>query len=166
MQLQHAVLDGVEELLCLRERQTQMLNASVVFLQGDDIGDRFFLAIITKNALQFDAHRECSSGSGGGGMMEVILPGFVAYPQLLHALDRPLCGGGQIAQEILHALQAAVQIGVHERPEEPRAWASTDARTTEKKWPGQARPRVTVETGDLPACPEFVRACSTASGCD
>jgi hypothetical protein len=36
----------------------------------------------------------------------------------------------------------------------------------EKKWPGQARPRVTVETGDLPACPEFVRACSTASVCD
>jgi hypothetical protein len=23
-----------------------------------------------------------------------------------------------------------------------------------------------VETGDLPACPEFVRACSTASVCD
>jgi len=74
--------------------------------------------------------------------------------------------GGQIAKGILHALQAAVQIGVHERPEEPRAWASTDAGTTEKKWPGQARPRVTVETGDLPACPEFVRACSTASVCD
>src|SRR5438128_4064383 len=74
--------------------------------------------------------------------------------------------GGQIAKGILHALQAAVQIGVHERPEEPRAWASTDAGTTEKKWPGQARPRVTVATGDLPACPECVRACSTASVCD
>src|SRR5215813_13462732 len=78
----------------------------------------------------------------------------------------PAAGGGQIAKGILHALQAAVQIGVHEGPEEPRAWASTDAGTTEKKWPGQARPRVTVETGDLPACPEFVRACSTASVCD
>src|SRR6266478_1157234 len=61
--LQHAVLDGVEELLRLRERQTQMLKASRVFLQGDDIGDGFFLAIIiTNNKLQFDAHGECSSG--------------------------------------------------------------------------------------------------------
>ena len=64
---------------------------------------------------------------------------------------------------ILHALPAAVQSGVHERPEEPRAWASTDAGTTEKKWPGPARPRVPVETGDRPAGPECVRTCSTAS---
>ncbi len=65
--LQHAVLDGVEELLRLRERQTQMLNASVVFLQGDDIGDGFFLAIIIiNNELKFDAHGACSSSSGGG----------------------------------------------------------------------------------------------------
>src|SRR5262245_12709182 len=74
--------------------------------------------------------------------------------------------GGQIAQGILHALQAAVQIGVHERPEAPRAWASSDAGTTENKWPGHAQPRVTGETGDLPACPACVRACSTASVCD
>src|SRR6267378_4054551 len=71
--LQHAVLDGVEELLRLRERQTQMLNASVVFLQGDDIGDGFFLAIIIiNNELKFDAHGACSSSSGGGGMASIM----------------------------------------------------------------------------------------------
>jgi hypothetical protein len=61
--LEHTVLDGGEELLRLGERQAQMLNTSVVFLQDDEIGDGFFLAIIiTKNELQFDAHEECSSG--------------------------------------------------------------------------------------------------------
>ena len=52
--LQHAMLDDFEELLRLRERQAQMLKAAVVFLQGDDISDGFFLAIIiTKYELQF-----------------------------------------------------------------------------------------------------------------
>ena len=44
-----------------------MLNASVVFLQGDDIGDGFFVAIIiTNNELKFDAHGGASPGSHGG----------------------------------------------------------------------------------------------------
>jgi hypothetical protein len=86
LSLEHAVLDGFEELLRLRERQTQMLKASRVFLQGDDIGDGFFLAIIiTNDKWQFDVQGGCSSGSGGGEMREVILPEFVVYPQHLHS---------------------------------------------------------------------------------
>jgi hypothetical protein len=45
--LEHTLLDGFEELLRLRKRQAQRLDASVVFLQGDDSGDGFFMAIIT-----------------------------------------------------------------------------------------------------------------------
>ena len=55
--LEQAFLDGVKALFGLLKRQAQMRKAAVVFLQGDDIGDGFFLAIIiTQNALQFDAH--------------------------------------------------------------------------------------------------------------
>src|SRR4029453_2003797 len=86
--LEHAVLDGGEELLGFLERQTEMLNAGGVLLQGDEVCHCFSPATIATHAqLQFDAHGEGSFGSGGGEMMQVILPEFVAYPQLLHALD-------------------------------------------------------------------------------
>ena len=66
LSLEHALLDGGEELLRLRKRQAHMLNASVVVLQGDDIGNGFFVAIIiTNNALKFDAHGGASPGSHG-----------------------------------------------------------------------------------------------------
>src|SRR5262249_5962125 len=68
-----------------------MLDALSVLLQGNDVGNGFFTAIIAAHdQLQSDAHGGCSSGSGSGGMMQVILPEFVAYPQHLHAL---LCKG-------------------------------------------------------------------------
>lgn len=44
--LEHARLESCEELLRLREPQAQMLDALVVFRQGDDISDGFVLAII------------------------------------------------------------------------------------------------------------------------
>src|SRR4029453_16723722 len=44
--LQHAVLDGGEELLGFCQRQPEMLDACGVLLQGDDICHRFFTAII------------------------------------------------------------------------------------------------------------------------
>jgi hypothetical protein len=67
LSLKHAVLDGVEELLRLRERQTQMLDAAVVFLQGDDIGDSFFLAIIAaQDELEFDTHGRTPPGLRDG----------------------------------------------------------------------------------------------------
>jgi hypothetical protein len=56
-----------------------MLKTCGVLLQSDEICHRFFLAIIAaQHQLQFDAHGEGSSGSGGGGMMQAILPEFVA----------------------------------------------------------------------------------------
>ena len=46
------------------QTQPEMLNALVVFIEGDDIGNSFFLTIIvTNDELQFDAHREASPGS-------------------------------------------------------------------------------------------------------
>jgi hypothetical protein len=90
--VQQAFLDRGEELFGLLERQPQMLDALGVLLQGDEVCHGFFTAIIAaQNQLQFDVHGEGSSGSGGGGMMQVILPEFVDDPQLLHAL---LDGGG------------------------------------------------------------------------
>ena len=98
--LQQAFLDGVEELFGLLERQAQMLDTLVVFLQGDNVGDGFFLAIIVAHdELQFHTHGGASPGSGGGGMMQAILPEFVAYPQHLHALPHPdaICRLGEAA---------------------------------------------------------------------
>lgn len=81
------MLHGGEELLRLREGQTQMRDAAVVFLQGDNIGDGGFLAIIiTKDALPCDAHEGASLGSHGGEMVQAILPAFADYPQHLPAL--------------------------------------------------------------------------------
>jgi hypothetical protein len=52
--------------------------------------DGFFTAIIaTHDQLQFDAYEGYSSGLGGRGMMQAILPEFVDYPQHLHALSSP-----------------------------------------------------------------------------
>ena len=88
--LQQVVLESVQELFRLRERQAQMLNALVVFLQGDDIGDGFFLAIIAAHdELEFHTHGGAPPGLSSGGMMQAILPEFADYPQHLHALAVP-----------------------------------------------------------------------------
>jgi hypothetical protein len=43
-----------------------MLDAVVVLVEGDDIGDSFFLTVIvTNDELQCDAHRRASPGSSG-----------------------------------------------------------------------------------------------------
>src|SRR2546427_3111383 len=85
--LQQAFLNRVEELFGLLECQAQMLAALSVLLQSDDVGDDFFLAIIAAHdELEFDAHGRAPLGLSGGCMMQAILPEFVAYPQLLHAL--------------------------------------------------------------------------------
>src|SRR5712691_3358040 len=87
LSLEHALLDGFEELLRLRERQAQVLDALGVLLQGDDIGDGFFLIIIAAHdELEFHTHGGAPPGLSRGGMMQAILPEFVASPQHLHAL--------------------------------------------------------------------------------
>ena len=43
-----------------------MLDAVVVLVEGDDIGDGFFLTVIvTNDELQCDTHRRASPGSRG-----------------------------------------------------------------------------------------------------
>jgi hypothetical protein len=67
LSLQHVLLDGVEELLRLGERQAQMLDASVVSLQDDDIGGGFFMAIIAAHdELEFHTHGGVPPGLSGG----------------------------------------------------------------------------------------------------
>jgi hypothetical protein len=68
-----------------------MLDALSVLLQGDEVGDDFFLAIIAAHdELEFDAHGRAPLGLSGGCMMQAILPEFIAYPQLGRVYDR--CG--------------------------------------------------------------------------
>ena len=58
-----------------------------VLLQGDNVSDGFFLAIIAAHdKLEFDVHRKTPPGLSGGCMMQATLPEFVEYPQHLHAL--------------------------------------------------------------------------------
>jgi len=53
-----------KELFGLGQTQPEMLDALVVLVEGDDIGDGFFMTVIvTNDELQFDAHREASPGS-------------------------------------------------------------------------------------------------------
>jgi hypothetical protein len=64
-----------------------MLDALGVLLQGDDVGDSFFLAILgADDELQFDAPGRAPPELRGGCMMQAILPEFVDYPQHLPAL--------------------------------------------------------------------------------
>jgi hypothetical protein len=64
--LEDLPLDGAEELFGLGQAQPEMLDAFVVLVEGDDIGDRFFvIVIVTDDKLQFDAHRRVSPGSSG-----------------------------------------------------------------------------------------------------
>jgi len=56
---EHTLWDGGEELLGFSKGQPQMLNALVVFLQGDDIRHSFLTAIISaQDERKFDAHGE------------------------------------------------------------------------------------------------------------
>ena len=64
--LQQALLESVQELFGLPECQAQMLDALGVLLQGDEVSDGFFLAIIAAHdELEFDAHRRTPPGLSG-----------------------------------------------------------------------------------------------------
>ena len=57
-------LDGAEELFGLRESQPEMLDALLVLVEGDDIGDGLFVTVIVRDdELQFDAHKRGAPGS-------------------------------------------------------------------------------------------------------
>ena len=62
--LEEVVLEGAEELCGLGQAQPEMLDALMVLIEGDDIGDGLFITlIVTHDALQFDTHTGASLGS-------------------------------------------------------------------------------------------------------
>src|SRR6266446_6968597 len=64
--LKQVLLQGAEELLSLRQSQPEMLDASVVLVEGDHIGDGLFLTrIAAHDELKFDTHTGASPGSSG-----------------------------------------------------------------------------------------------------
>jgi hypothetical protein len=62
--LEEVLLQGAEELFGLRQGQPEMLDALLVLVEGDDIGDGLFITlIVTHDKLQFDTHTWASPGS-------------------------------------------------------------------------------------------------------
>src|SRR5712691_8102513 len=54
-------LEGAEELFGLRQGQPELLDALLVLVEGDDIGDGLFLTVtVTDDELQFDTHSRAS----------------------------------------------------------------------------------------------------------
>ena len=64
--LEEVPLQGAEELCGLRHGQPEMLDALMVLVEGDDIGDGVFVTlIVTNDEWQFDTHTGASPGSSG-----------------------------------------------------------------------------------------------------
>ena len=85
--LEEVPLEGAEELFGLGQGQPKMLEALLVLVEGDDIGDGLFLTlIVTDDELQFDTHTGASQGSSGKRRVHAILPDVGGFPQHLHAL--------------------------------------------------------------------------------
>ena len=62
--LEEVLLQGAEEVFGLRQGQPEMLDALMVLVEDDDIGDGLFITlIITDDKLQFDTHTGASPGS-------------------------------------------------------------------------------------------------------
>jgi len=62
--LEEMPLEGAEELFGLGEGQPEMLDALMVLVEGEDIGDGLFITLImTHDELQFEAHTGASPGS-------------------------------------------------------------------------------------------------------
>jgi hypothetical protein len=62
--LEEMPLEGTEEVFGLGEGQPEMLDALMVLVAGEDIGDGLFLTLImTHDELQFEAHTGASPGS-------------------------------------------------------------------------------------------------------
>src|SRR4029077_14641077 len=55
--LEEVPLEGAEELFGLGQGQPEMVDALIVFVEGDNIGDGLFITlIVTHDELQFDTH--------------------------------------------------------------------------------------------------------------
>jgi hypothetical protein len=74
---EEVLLQGAEEVFGLRQGQPEMLDALIVLVKGDDIGDGLFITfIVTHDELQFDTHTGASPGSSDRGIAQAILPEF------------------------------------------------------------------------------------------
>src|SRR5215831_17244156 len=88
LSLQQVSLQGAEELFGLRQGQPEMLDAFVVFVERDHLGDGLFLTLIAAHdELQFDTHTGASPSSSGRGMIQAIVPELLHNPQHLPALS-------------------------------------------------------------------------------
>src|SRR5215470_11202250 len=84
--LEELPLEGAEEVFRLRQGQPEVLDALIVLVEDDDIGDGLFLTlIVTHDELQFDTHTGASPGSSDRCIAQAILPEFCSYPQHLPA---------------------------------------------------------------------------------
>jgi hypothetical protein len=80
-------LKGAKELFGLCQGQPEMLDTSVVLVEGDHIGDGLFMTLIAAHdELKFDTHTGASPGSSDRWIAQAILPEFRSYPQHLPAL--------------------------------------------------------------------------------
>jgi hypothetical protein len=62
--LEEMLLEGAEEVFGLGQGQPEMLDALMVLVEGEDIGDDLFITlIVTQDELQFEAHTGASPGS-------------------------------------------------------------------------------------------------------
>src|SRR5215471_6655677 len=112
--LKEVSLDGIEELFGLRQGQPEMLDALLVLVEGDDIGDGLFLTlIVTDDKLQFGTHRRASPGSSGRRRVHAILPDFDGFPQHLHALELIRDLDPEAAQRLLDPALQRMMDAVH-----------------------------------------------------
>jgi hypothetical protein len=80
-------LQGVEELFGLHQGQPELLEALVVFVERDHIGDGLCMTLIAaQDELKFDTHTGAFPGSSGRGMSQAIVPELLHNPQHLPAL--------------------------------------------------------------------------------
>src|SRR5262249_24070188 len=90
--LEEVSLKGAEKLFGLGKGQPDLFDALIVLLEGNDIGDGLFLALIAAHdELKFDTHMGASPGSSGRGMIQAIVPELIYNPQHLPTLERLGC---------------------------------------------------------------------------
>jgi hypothetical protein len=81
--LEEVSLEGTEELFGLGQAQPEMLYTVVVLVEGEDIGDGFFVTVVvTHDELQFDTHTGASPGSSDRGIAQAILLEFCDFPSI------------------------------------------------------------------------------------
>jgi hypothetical protein len=62
--LEEVLLQGAKKVFGLRQGQPEMLDALMVLVESDDIGDGLFITLVViDDKLQFDTHTGASPGS-------------------------------------------------------------------------------------------------------